>query len=64
MAEHGRDLVATGTLDVHEVGVGTLDESLELATPPLLRLGRVQQVLRKRHIYCRAQYRAITDGRL
>jgi len=41
VAEYGRDLVAAGTLDVHEVGVGALDEALELAAPPLLHLGRV-----------------------
>jgi len=49
VAEHGGDLEAAGALDVHEEGVGRLDETLELVLAGLVLGGRVQQVVRDRH---------------
>lgn len=43
--EDGSDLQAAGTLHVHEVGVGVLDQSLQLVLALLLRGQRVQQIL-------------------
>merc|ERR1711962_1576729 len=48
-AEHRRDLVATGTLDVHEVRVGTLYQPLQFAFPLLLFDGWVEKIFRERH---------------
>ena len=48
-AEHGGDPVAAGALDVHEEGVGVLDEPLQLVLPLLFMVQGVQQVLGKRH---------------
>ena len=36
----------TGAFNVHEVGIGMLYQSLQLMFAPLLRLSRVQQILR------------------
>ena len=49
VAEHCRDLVATGAFDVHEVGVWALHKALQLALALLLVQGKVQQVLGERH---------------
>merc|ERR1719370_1406770 len=49
VAEHSCDPVATGALDVHEVGVRVLDEPLQLVPPLFLMVQRVQQVLGQRH---------------
>ena len=48
-AEHSGDPVASGALDVHEEGVGVLDEPLQLVLPLLFMVQGVQQVLGKRH---------------
>ena len=45
--EHRRDLVAAGALDIHEVGVGVLDEALQLVLSLLLLGSRVQEILRE-----------------
>ena len=44
MREDGGDPVAAGALDVHEVGVGVLDQPLQLVAP-LLVLGQRQEEL-------------------
>ena len=49
VAEHRRDLVTSGTLDVHEVGVGTLHQPLQLAFPLLLFDGWMEKIFRERH---------------
>jgi len=49
VAEHSGDPVATGALDVHEVGVRVLDEPLQLVLSLFLMVQRVQQVLGQRH---------------
>ena len=41
---HRGDVEAAGALDIHEEGVGRLDQPLELVPPLLQLLGRVQQV--------------------
>lgn len=41
VAEHGGDLVATWTFDVHEVGVWTLNETFLLVSPLLLLRSRM-----------------------
>ena len=50
MAEDGRDLAASGALDVHEVGVGVLHKALQLVLALLVLGSRVQEVLSKRHV--------------
>jgi len=52
VAEHRRDLVASGTLDVHEVRVGTLYQPLQFAFPLLLFDGWVEKIFRERHDDC------------
>ena len=47
VAEDGRDLVASGALDVHEVGVGVLHKALQLVLALLVLGSRVQEVLSK-----------------
>ena len=47
MAEDGRDLAASGALDVHEVGVGVLHKALQLVLALLVLGSRVQEVLSK-----------------
>jgi len=49
MAEHCRDPVAAGALHIHEIGVGVLDQTLQLVLPLFLNWLRVQQILRERH---------------
>merc|ERR1719259_1602447 len=49
VAEHRRDLVAAGALDIHEVRVGRLHESLQLAFAFLFFDGRVKEIFRERH---------------
>ena len=45
VAENGGDLVATGALDVHEKGVGVLDQTLQLTLALFLLREGVQQIL-------------------
>ena len=45
VGENGGDLVASGALDVHEVGVGVLHQALQLVLALLLVGARVQKVL-------------------
>jgi hypothetical protein len=49
VAEHCRDPVAAGALHVHEIGVGVLDQTLQLVLPLFFNGLRVQQILRERH---------------
>ena len=42
--EHGRDLEAALALDIHEVGVGRLDQAFELVPPGFEGGGRVEEV--------------------
>merc|ERR1719259_1620600 len=49
VAEHRCDLVAAGALDIHEVRVGRLHESLQLAFAFLFFDGRVKEIFRERH---------------
>ncbi len=42
VGEHGGDVVASLAANVHEEGVGALDEALELVLGLLLSRGRVQ----------------------
>lgn len=42
VTEHGCDSVATGALDIHEVGVGVLHQALQLVLAFLLSGQRVQ----------------------
>ena len=51
VTKHGRDLVASGALDVHEVRVGTLHQTLQLAFPTLLFNRRMQKIFGERHSY-------------
>ena len=44
MAEDGGDLVAAGALDVHEVGVGVLDQALQLVLALLVLGTRMQKI--------------------
>ena len=49
VTENCGDLVASWALNIHEVGVGVLDQALQLMLPLLLdRLG-VKKVFRERH---------------
>ena len=50
VAEDGRDLVAAGALDVHEEGVGVLDQPLQLVLPLLILGTRVQEVFGEGHV--------------
>ena len=45
VAENSGDLVATGALDIHEKGVGVLDQTLQLALALFLLREGVQQIL-------------------
>lgn len=49
MAEHGRDFVASGALDVHEVRVRMGHQALQLMLALLLGRKRVQEILGERH---------------
>jgi len=49
VTEHSGDPVTAGTLDVHEIAVGVLDQSLQLVFPLLLSREGVEQVFSKRH---------------
>jgi len=49
VAEDGRDLIATGAFHVHEIRVGRLDESLQLAFSLFLFDGGVEEIFRERH---------------
>ena len=50
VAEHRCDLITSWTLDVHEIRIGTLYETLLLVRPPLLLRGRMQQVFCEWHV--------------
>lgn len=49
MAEHGRDFVASGALDVHEVRVRVGYQALQLVLALLLGRKWVQEILGERH---------------
>jgi len=51
VTEHRGDPVTAGTLDVHEVAVGVLDQPFQLVLPLFLGREGVQQILSKRHLY-------------
>ena len=45
MAEHRGDFIAAGTLDIHEIRVGTLHQAFQLAFLFLFFNPRIEQVL-------------------
>jgi len=49
MTKDRRDLIAAGAFDVHEVGVGTLNQPLQLAFSLLFLDRWVQKIFSKRH---------------
>merc|ERR1711875_182960 len=49
VTEYRRDLVASRTLHIHEIGVGTLHQALQLAFSTLLLHRRMQKIFSKRH---------------
>jgi len=55
VAEYGCDLVAPGALHIHEVGVGVLDQALQLMFPLFLMGLGVEQISGERHLLsCRS----------
>jgi len=50
VTEDSGDPVTAGTLDVHEVAIGVLDQPLQLVLSLLLSREGVQQILSKRHL--------------
>jgi len=50
VAENCCDLVTSGALDIHEKGVGVLNQTLQLALALFLLREGMQQILRERHI--------------